>query len=160
MRYAAGTLPLSRPPPGQPAEAIGGDRNPSMGQSPDSPIPSGPRDLDAVLARKGFLGSRELLMDKRSGGLFTEGVHALLAEGVAYDVIGQILKHQQTPVISEIDFQVWRCSRVAEGRWKTQLVCYDEDGHKRAIHSSQFDLSPEEFTLFYQNDVLHLPSER
>ena len=30
MRYAAGTLPLTRPPPGQPAEATGGDQDTPM----------------------------------------------------------------------------------------------------------------------------------
>jgi hypothetical protein len=91
--------------------------------------------------------------------LYTEGAQYLAEQGGAYwllDIIAIAQAHEKAVVAEE--FQAWTL-KVSEDR-KALLTCDDGNGtvvYRQALEFTDFPLP--EVTLYYCNNVIHLPSE-
>ncbi len=92
--------------------------------------------------------------------LFTDGAKHVADEGGAYwllDLIA-IAQRYNKPVASE-EFQVW-CLKVQTDRSATLTA---ENGNGLQVHTQRVewtDFPVETITLWYENNVIYLPSER
>jgi hypothetical protein len=91
---------------------------------------------------------------------FTDGVKYVADTGGAYWLIDEILLIQQHhPRLAAEEFQLWRL-QVFKDR-KAILDCDDGDGHIIYAKDLEFtDFPLDEIKLYFENEVLMLPSER
>jgi hypothetical protein len=91
--------------------------------------------------------------------LFTDGAKYVADQGGAYwllDIIAIAQQHDKR--VSAEEFQVWKLS-VAKDRSATVLC---EDGNDIVVYSQPIpftDFPLEKITLYFANNVIHLPSE-
>jgi hypothetical protein len=91
--------------------------------------------------------------------LFTDGAKYVADEGGAYwllDAIAICQRHEER--VAQEDFQVWKLT-VRSDRTAT-LVC--DDGNDNIVYTQhvEFTYFPlDEITLYFANNVIHLPSE-
>ena len=90
--------------------------------------------------------------------LYTEGVQYLAEQAGAYWLIDKVATLQLEQKIKAEEFQVWKL-RVADER--ATLACEDGNGnevYREAIDFTDFPLA--EIDLWFENNVIMLPSER
>ena len=91
--------------------------------------------------------------------LYTDGAKYVADQGGAYwllDIIAIAQQHDKR--VSAEEFQVWKLS-VAKDRSATVLC---EDGNDTVVYSQSIpftDFPLEKITLYFANNVIHLPSE-
>ena len=91
--------------------------------------------------------------------LYTDGAKFLADQGGAYwllDIIAIAQQHDAT--VSGEEFQVWKL-KVNEDR-SASLVC--DDGNDNIVYTQHIeytDFPLSEITLYFVNNVIHLPSE-
>ena len=90
--------------------------------------------------------------------LYTDGARFLAERGGAYWLLDTIAIAQYEPHVSQEDFQLWEL-QVRSDRSAT-VLCSDGNGnavHKLEIPFTDFPLQG--VTLYFANNVIHLPSE-
>ena len=89
---------------------------------------------------------------------YTEGVQYLAEKAGAYWLIDKVATLQLKKKIRAEEFQVWKL-KVAGS--KASLVC--EDGNDNVVYREKIEFTDfplDEITLWFENNVIMLPSER
>jgi len=91
--------------------------------------------------------------------LYTEGAHYVAEAGGAYWLLDAIAIAQAhvKPVAAE-EFQVWKLTVHADRT--ASLVC--DDGNEHIVHTQHIEFTDfplDTITLYFTNNVIHLPSE-
>lgn len=110
-------------------------------------------NLDTELS--GFIGTEQYYRHI-TNLLYTDGVQFLAETFGTYWLIDKILT--QIYLFPNEDFQVWILERIFNNTFKLSM----EDGNDNVIHSEiiEFsDFAPDKVSLYYQTNVLFLPSE-
>lgn len=90
--------------------------------------------------------------------VYTEGVRFLAQKAEAYWLIDYIFSNQLNAKIKAEEFQVWKI-KVEEGK---QALIWVEDGNDNLVESFKLEFTDfplPEFTLWFSNKTLLLPSE-
>ncbi len=91
--------------------------------------------------------------------LFTDGAKYVAEEGGAYWLLDAIaIAQRYEKRVAAEDFQVWKLT-VRSDQTAT-LTC--EDGNGNVVHTQQLeftDFPADEVTLWFENNVIYLPSE-
>jgi hypothetical protein len=92
--------------------------------------------------------------------LFTDGAKHVADEGGAYWLLDAIAicQRYEKPVAAEA-FQVWKL--VVRPDRTAKLTC--EDGNSNVVYTQQLEFTDfplDEITLWFENNVIYLPSER
>jgi hypothetical protein len=91
--------------------------------------------------------------------LFTDGAKYVADEAGAYwllDAIAICQRHEKS--VSAEEFQVWKLKVNADRR--ARLVC--DDGNDKIVYTQHIEFTDfplDEITLYFTNNVIHLPSE-
>lgn len=89
---------------------------------------------------------------------FTDGAKFVADEGGAYWLLDTIALCQMEPCVKAEEFQVWKLS-VNPDRTAT-IACGDGNGNVVYTQQVPFtDFPLDEITLWFVNNVIHLPSE-
>ena len=89
---------------------------------------------------------------------YTEGVQYLAEQAGAYWLIDKVATLQLDKKVRTEEFQVWKL-KVAND--KASLVC--EDGNDNVVYREKIEFTDfplDEITLWFENNVIMLPSER
>lgn len=99
-----------------------------------------------------------------SGQVYTDGVRALARKYQAYWLIDQILQTSRLSRYHQEEFQVWILERMmSEGNRTDRFLLRMEDGNENLIAAAGIpysDFAADLATLYVENNVLYLPSER
>lgn len=90
--------------------------------------------------------------------VYTEGVQFLAQKAGAYWLVEYIFSHQLNAKIKMEEFQVWKI-KVEEGH---RALIWVEDGNNNLVESFKLEFTDfplPEFTLWFSNNTLLLPSE-
>lgn len=119
---------------------------------------------------RGYTGTDQWHRHSLTGALFTDGVLALANNYECHWLISDILVLATSKEYRREEFQVWRLDRVirrengviVEKRNSFFLIC--EDGNYRRVAEPTYysisDFPGDVVQLYFENNVLHLPSER
>jgi hypothetical protein len=89
---------------------------------------------------------------------YTDGARYVAETGDAYWLLDAIVSHQCQPAVRALDFQVWTL-KVADNRTAT-LSCEDGDHNVAVTQRIEFtDFPLNEIALWFQNEIIFLPSE-
>lgn len=91
--------------------------------------------------------------------VYTDGVRYLAQQAGAYWLLEHIFLHQTDAKIQREEFQVWKIQVLAEGGAKIMV----EDGNDKVVKTFKIpftDFPLPEFSIWFENNVLYLPSER
>ena len=92
--------------------------------------------------------------------LYTDGARHVAEAGEAYWLLDEIALAQGKPLIAAEEFQVWKLIVNQEDN-TARLVCEDGNDNIVATKKIEFtDFPLPEITLWYENNVIMLPSER
>ena len=107
-----------------------------------------------------FTGSENWYLHGINGNVsFTDGAKFVADEGDAYWLLDTIAISQQDPRVKAEPFQVWKL-RVQSDR-SAILVC--DDGNYNVVYLQRIpftDFPLDEIDLWFENNVIYLPSER
>lgn len=90
---------------------------------------------------------------------YTDGVRYLAKTAGAYWLLDAIVSAQFLPEVIRTEFQLWRLTVDLE---KSSAVLKCEDGDYNVVYSQKIEFTDfplPEVTLFFCNNVIHLPSE-
>lgn len=91
---------------------------------------------------------------------YTDGVKYMAEKAGAYWLIDVVVSHQHNPRVRREEFQVWKLKLNKTGHG-TMVTCEDGNGHRVTQQRIQFtDFPLPEITLWLENNVVMLPSER
>jgi hypothetical protein len=91
--------------------------------------------------------------------LFTEGAKYVADAAGAYWLLDEIATNQLRPKIRREEFQVWKL--IVDADHQSAVLCC-EDGNSRTVWRKRIDFTDfpgEGITLYFANNVIHLPSE-
>jgi len=89
------------------------------------------------------------------GKLYTDGVKFMAEEGKAFWLIDAIFSYRRTE-----PFQIWELKKTGE---RSAVLTMKEDSDQPALVTQKIpytDFPLDSIKLYYENDVLYLPSER
>lgn len=106
-----------------------------------------------------FTGSENFHEHGLTRLLYTDGICQVAEDCGAFWFIDLVMSHQFNPKVRAEEFQVWKLKRVKGDKFIA--VC--EDGNNNQVISQTIpysDFTYDQLTVYFENNVLLLPSER
>lgn len=92
---------------------------------------------------------------------YTDGALYLAEKAGAYWLLDEIaIRNKHVKAVQQEEFQLWKLKRT--GRGNTAVLTCD-DGNGNIVHTYHIkftDFPLDEITLYFENNVIYLPSER